>query len=449
MTIQVFRALAILGVLAVLTTPSPVGARTQSDSVRPAVVFLDIDSPAAQLRLALNSTLAEHAFLLGEAIRTGVEEGADFESAGAALEADTVRLVDMIEGVYGADAGSSFGDLWRSHIAYLIDYTRALAEDDADAQSLAQEQLDDYVAAFSALLASANPNLPQPVVADLIDEHVQQLEAVAHFSTGEYADAFSALRHTYAHMYTIGDGLAQAIAIQFPDTFTGQSMAFSPAADLRISLDQLLGEHTILSMIAMRAGLAEDAAQKSAAAALAENTTELSAAIGRIYGDTAGNAFEVLWQSHTDAYLDYAAGTANEEEGLQAEALDRLEADQNDLADSLAGANPNLDAGDLTGLFRMHTQQLVTQADAYAARDFHRAYDIAHEAFVHSGIMGTELASAIANQFPELFPDTATANPGGPKLAWAGLILVFVSLLTMPPAIRVAVARAWRIPRCC
>ena len=448
MSTRAFRLAVILGLLTAATAPGMVDARTQIGSPVHAPLGVASDSPAAQLRTALNGTLAEHAFLLSEAMRTGVEGGAGFESAGAALEANTVQLVDMIESVYGAQAASSFGDLWRDHIAFLIDYTRALADDDADAQTLAQDQLADYVAAFSALLAGANPNLPESVVADLIAEHVQQLQEVAHFSIGEYSKAYPALRHTYAHMYTIGDGLARAIILQFRDTLTGGDMAFSPAADLRISLDRFLGEHTILAMIAMRSGLTRTAGQEAAADALAQNTTDLSEAIGRIYGGAARNAFAGLWRHHTDAYLRYVAGVAADDQDLRTTALDQLRDYQTDLTNFLAVANPNLDAGDLTALLRTHTEQLVAQADAYAAGDYDAAYDVAHEAFAHSGTLAEALASAIATQVPEMFPDTATAEPRPPRpLADAGLILVIVSLLTMPPYARLAAAPPWRAPR--
>src|SRR5687768_18551597 len=84
------------------------------------------------------------------------------------------------------------------------------------------------------------------------------------------------------------------------------------------------------------------------------------------------------------SYLDYAAAVANDDEDFRTTALDQLRDYQTDLADFLAVANPNLDAAALAELRRVHTQQLGGQADAYAAGDHDPAYDVAHQAVVHS-----------------------------------------------------------------
>ena len=101
----------------------------------------DFDLPAVQLRIALDRVLAEHAFLSIEAMRTGIAGGAEFEVAAEVLEANTVEVVDLVEAAYGADAADAFAEQWRNHIAYLVDYTRAVAEGDGDARELAASQL--------------------------------------------------------------------------------------------------------------------------------------------------------------------------------------------------------------------------------------------------------------------------------------------------------------------
>jgi hypothetical protein len=376
----------------------------------------DFETPAAQLRLSLDSALAEHAFLLAEAMRTGLAAGADFAAAGRALEANSVSVIGLIEQVYGSDAASAFGGLWRQHIAYLIDYTRALANDDADAQALAEHQLHTYVADFSALLASANPNLPRDVVDNLVSEHVEQLETVASFKTADYARAYPGVRATYKHMFTLGDALARAIAMQFPEKFLGVSIAFGPAANLRLNLDQLLGEHTLLAAIAMRAGASNASDKAAAAAALGANSDEIEAAISGIYGAAAGDAFAALWKRHTDAYLAYVAAVLSQDQTGREQAIKALGDYQTDFTNFLTDANPKLSSSGLTELLRHHTQQLIDQADAFAAKDYDAAYDVVHEANAHAISMADALALAIAAQFPVRYPDTAVRATSG----WSG-----------------------------
>lgn len=404
------RWLPVAAALIVSLAASPaVGSDGQRESVRrlqPGPIF---DLPAVQLRIALDRVLGEHAFLLIETMRTGLAEEATFRAAGAVLEANTTELVGMIEATYGAAAAAAFGEQWRNHVAFLVDYTRAIAADDVDAQDVAGEQLSVYVADFSSLLASANPNLPADVVSGLISEHVEQLEQIAALSSGDYAEAYDAIRATYAHMYTIGDGLAGGIAAQFPDRLIGRDVAFGPAIDLRISFDRLLGEHTFLAALAMRATL--DGATDAAAAreALDANSAELADQIELLYGAEASAAFADLWQTHTDDYLAYVTAVTDDDAAGQAAALDQLGDYRDRLAGFLADANPFLSEDDLAALLQAHTDHLVEQVALYADGEVEASYEALRTAFAQTEELAIGLAGAIAAQFPQRFPDTAVA----------------------------------------
>lgn len=405
------RGILVAGVLVATQTSAAAahpGGRGDGSRVLAAPNF---DVPAAELRIALDSTLAQHAFLLGEAIRAGLGDGQGFDEVGVALEENTVELEGLVESVYGGAAGAQFGELWRSHVSYLIDYTRALEADDEGAQQLAEEQLHTYVSDFSTFLASANPNLPPAVVEGLVAEHVDQLEAIAAFDAGNYDEAYPAVSETYNHMFRIGDALSEAIALQFPERFTGKSLAFSPAGDLRITLDRLLGEHTVLAVTVMRAGVTEAQDEDAARDALQSNTEALGAAIGEIYGDGAGDAFVDHWTTHTDAYLDYVAGTVASDAVRKEAALAQLAVYRRQFSRFLAEANPQLSAAALESMLEHHTQQLVDQVDAFVAEDYAEAYAVALDAFDHAIEMGDALALAIAGQFPDMFPDTTAAAP--------------------------------------
>lgn len=426
MTARIPRPLAVVAL--VLTASAQLAAQASSDAPRPASHAVpDFDVPAAQLRVALDTTLAEHAFLLAEAMRARLGTGEGFDAVGEALEENSVQLIGLVESVYGEDAGRQFGDLWRAHVAYLVDYTRALAADDESAQALAERQLHTYVQDFSAFLAAANPNLPAAAVEELIGEHVQQLQIVVAFDAGDYERAYPAMRRTYTHMYTIGDALAQAIAVQFPERFPGRSLAFSPAGALRIALDRLLGEHTVLAVTAMRAAVTDAADLEAATAALESNTEDLGAAIGDVYGDAAGQAFVDVWRTHTDAYLEYVNSTIADDADGQAQALEQLATYRTEFSAFLTQANPQLSAAALRDLLAHHTDQLVDQVDAFMAGDYQGAYAVAREAFAHSVEIGDALALAIAGQFPDRYPDTNQPAPGNGAWVVAAALLLLLS----------------------
>jgi len=388
----------------------------------------DFELPAVQLRIGLGRVLGEHAFLISEAIRTGIAGGAEFEVAAEVLEENTVALVELVDAAYGRDAADAFAEQWRNHIAFLVDYTRAVAAGDADARELATSQLQTYTEDFSALLVEANPGLPADVVQGLIEEHVQQLKQIASFADAEFAEAYPSIRDTYAHMFMIGDGLALGVVDRFGDRFEGRETAFSPALDLRITLDRILGENTYLAAAATRARLTDAGDFDAAVSALEENSADLADQIAEIYGSDAGAAFDSLWRSHTDFYLDYVEAVASGSTDAQTEALDGLRADESDFSAFLAEANPLLDADELEALLATHTEHLVAQVTAWQDEDYASAYDTLHEAYAQTEAVAAGLGGAIADQFPQRFPDAALApDPSGDWFAAVGWLLVFAA----------------------
>jgi hypothetical protein len=385
----------------------------------------DDDAPATTLRVTMDRLLAEHALLSLVLIRSAIETTPDLEAAAGVLDQNTSEIIAAVEGVYGPEAGAAFAEQWRNHIGYLVDYARARLEGDAHAAELASAQLDRYVAQFSALLAEAMPVLPRETVTELIELHVEQLEHVAAFDEGDFGHAYPAIRETYRHMFDIGDGLVAGMVTAFPDRFTGREQAFSPATDLRISLDRLLGEHTYLAALAMRATLNHAPDVASARDALAENSAELGALISDIYGAAAGDAFAALWSSHIGSYLAYVEALAEDDEAAAATALAGLTDYRQDFSGFVADANPLLTEAALASIIEMHTDHLISQADAYAAGDYEAAHQLARDAYTHSGELSARLAGAIGDQFPQRFPDASMDLPRTmfPVVMGVGLVL--------------------------
>ena len=424
MTLTRRRTFSIALALGSLVLAAPAAAVEQAEP----------DPPATALRVALDRALGEHAFLLGEVIRSGIAGAADFNAAAAALEQNSDDVIGAITDVYGADAGAAFGEQWRNHVAYIVDYGRALDQNDQDAAQLAAEQLDRYVTAFSRFLADALPALPPDAIEGLIGEHVQQLEHVASFDAADFGGAYSAIRETYEHMFAIGDGLTTGIVTLYPDRFTGRDRAFSPATDLRVTLDRLLGEHSYLAALAMRVVLRGATDVQSLVDALAANSEELSALMADIYGTEAGDAFLVLWSTHIDAYVAYVTAIAEDDDTAATAALDALGAYRAEFSSFLANANPFLSGEEVEMLISMHNDQLVAQADAYAAGDYEGSYQLGREAYAHVGELGASLARAISDQFPLLIPDAAGSQPR-PQVFLLGIVALGAALILLVLAV--------------
>ena len=182
-----------------------------------------VDAPAAKLRADLTALLQEHVYLAGTAISQGVGKGLDsgeFKAAGATLDRNSVALSQAIGSVYGRPAGQQFLALWRAHIGFFVDYTKAKATNDARGVRTARAKLDGYRAEFGAFLASANPKLTQQAVADELRPHVGSVFATIDAVVAGSPRTFDLLRTAAGHMPHTAEVLSGAIVAQFPEKFS-------------------------------------------------------------------------------------------------------------------------------------------------------------------------------------------------------------------------------------
>lgn len=177
----------------------------------------------------------------------------------------------------------------------------------------------------------------------------------------------------------------------------------TPAADLRVTLDRLFGEHAILAMNAMRQGHDGDPAFEATAGALEENTVALGEAVGSVYGSEAQDAFLQMWRDHIGFFVDLTVATAGDDQQGRQAALDQLAGYQQAFSAFLAGANPNLPEDTLNSALGAHIDQLVGFLDAHAAGNHAEANAAYREAYAHMFMTGDALAGGIVAQFPENF----------------------------------------------
>jgi hypothetical protein len=199
-----------------LAAPMASAADALQIAVKPAA-----DTPAADLRSALDQLLGEHVQLAADATNAALNgRDGEFKAAAGALDANSVDIAAAIGSVYGTDAGEAFLGLWRSHIGMVVEYTVAMASKDRAKQDKAVGDLIQYSQDFAAFLHSANNYLPQDGVADLVKHHAVTLKAVIDAqAAGDQAGAYMALRTAYSHMAMIAEALAQGIVKQFPKKF--------------------------------------------------------------------------------------------------------------------------------------------------------------------------------------------------------------------------------------
>ena len=365
-------------------------------------------TPAASLRVALNSLLGEHVILAAAATGAALDgRDAEFKAAAGALDANSVAISKAIGSVYGEGAEQAFLPLWRRHIGFAVDYTVGVATKDQVKQQKAVNDLMAYTQDFGAFLSSANPHLPKGVVVDLVKHHVVTLKDVIDAQASrDYARAYAAERGAVAHMQMIADPLASAIVKQYPDKFTGKTDA--AAAGLRTTLNLGLREHAYLAGAATNAALGgRDAEFKAAAGALDANSVDIAKAIGSVYGKDVEQAFLPLWRRHIGFFVDYTVGVATKDKTKQDKAVGDLIGYTQDFGAFLQSANPNLPKQVVADLVKHHVITLKSVVDAQAATDQTGAYTAMRAAAGHMQMIADPLAVAIVKQFPDRYTASA------------------------------------------
>ncbi len=359
---------------------------------------------AAELRTALTLLLNEHVILASQA--TGAALGGrtdEFNAAAAQLNTNSEAISGAIGLVYGDEAGKAFDGLWKKHIGFFVDYTKAVGAGDKAAAQKAADDLTRYATDFAAFLSSANPNLPKDAVADLVKTHILTLKTVVDDQAAkDYTKAYTDLGAAVSHMHAIADPLSAAIAKQFPDKFPGS--ASSKASDLNVALNSLLQQHVAYAALATDNALGGRTAEFDAAVALlGKNTTDLSDAVGSVFGKEAGTAFKGSWEKHIGFFVDYTKGVAGDP-AKKAEAAANLEKYAGDLAAFFNSALADLPKATVQELVKGHIVGLEAVIDAQGAKDWKTAYAGQSAGMAHMADIANPLAAAIIKQMPDKFP---------------------------------------------
>ena len=185
------------------------------------------------------------------------------------------------------------------------------------------------------------------------------------------------------------------------------------AVDLRVKLEQLLGQHAILTVRLTRARLRSDGdLAQSADAALTKNTADMGELIGSVYGSEAAEEFEQMWLGHVTDVFDYSRGVADGDEDVKAQARRQLDEYVSELSQFLdAATNQAAPSSVVAAELRMHVDQLLQQVDVYAGGDYEQAFTLERECFAHMFPLGKALAAGVVTgggaQLPAEFDSPA------------------------------------------
>lgn len=204
-----------LGLVLAASAPS---ALAEDLAMAPAAAAAASSATAPKLHAALRSLWqghVTHTTAYTAAVKSGDQAAA--KKAADDVVANAKQIADAVAGFYGKPAGEQMLKLLAGHWGGVKAYADATHDGDKAAQQKAMQDLADNATAIAKFLSGANPNLPEATVQGLLMMHVADHEThINEIMAGNNAAAAKTLDHMRAHMNTIADALAGAIAKQFP-----------------------------------------------------------------------------------------------------------------------------------------------------------------------------------------------------------------------------------------
>lgn len=335
----------------------------------------EVSGPASELRSGLTWLLTEHVYLAGIAVATAYHAGADspeFRLAADTLDTNSVKVSDAI-GSIAAEERDGFLDRWRGHVTDFVNYAKG-AKEGGNAGKKLQDDATANLAAYAKTSGAffdkiSGGTLAADDIEAAFTEHIGLLaKSVDALAAGD-ATAYAQLKDAAAHMPM----MAQAIAVGVAKATEMDGSPDDPAAALRADLTHLLTEHVYAAAVAVFVAYTADGGatgeQFTAAAAMVDsNSKDLAAAVGTIAGKDSGDAFYDSWTAHVTDFVNYAVGTAADDQDKVKAALANLDAYRTTagafFADITAGAIP---ADAVAGDLKIHIETTAGAIDSLKA----------------------------------------------------------------------------------
>ncbi len=358
---------------------------------------------ATEASLKLQALLGQHTVLAADMMRGRLRSDPDLaQAANAALGKNTDAMGQLVAALFGDQAKDQFTSLWASHVAALFNYARGLAEKDDAVTAQAQLTISRFESDLADFFATASQGrLARNAAETAIKQHIEHLIGQTDaYAAGNYQQADRIYREGYAHAFAIGKVLAGTL---LPPA--AAKVLNAPTWRLRSELDRLLGEHVVVVIAAMRAGVTNSDDFRAAADTVNANTRDLAGAMDTLFGHAAASRFQSLWADHVDALIGYSAAVVKHDARQSADSRTALAAFEKQLAAFIGGATDNrMAASTLAEAFRMHDDMLLRGVDAFVSKDYRQAHDIAYAAYEEmfdlAGRLSTAFGATVAARLP-------------------------------------------------
>lgn len=177
------------------------------------------------------------------------------------------------------------------------------------------------------------------------------------------------------------------------------------AADLRVTLNNLLREHVSSSLDVTRAIVAgaDQNELDGALSAQTANAVAVAGAVGSVFGEDAEKKITPMFVDHIEQSNNYARAVQNGDNSAKQKAQAELNEYLKDISAFFAGAIPSLDEATVNKLLSEHESLLNRSAEAYNAGNFKQSYSLEREALTQVSTISDALAKGIVAAQPKKF----------------------------------------------
>lgn len=176
-----------------------------------------------------------------------------------------------------------------------------------------------------------------------------------------------------------------------------------PAVELRTAMQKLWSDHMQWTYATVDAFFHNPKGVDAQLARLLQNQKDIGNAIVPFYGQAAGDQLTTLLTTHIQQAVPVLTAAKNGDQTALKKALDDWYKNAEQIADFLAGANPNWKKEDLRSMMKTHIDQTTGYSVDLLKDDYVNAVKKFDEANNHMTTMAGELSMGIIKQFPEKF----------------------------------------------
>ena len=207
--------------------------------------------------------------------------------------------------------------------------------------------------------------------------------------------------------------------------------ADSKAADLRVRLDLLLGEH--IMVVAKQAVAAVNHTDEYAgyATLLTTNSTAMVDVVRSAYGNTSATQFEQVWRVQDQYLIDYTIGVVTHNDAKSNGAMSGLVNGFVPQFAQLITSLTQIPADLVTQLETQHLAEMKVTIDDEVAQSYAKFYPDVRTAYAKTTALGNRLATRMAQQFPDKFPGDPSESAIDTRVSLNSLLQEHSYLATM------------------